>query len=156
MHYSSVSQPFCLQVPIKGKFPSYCPGQKFLQWYWFSTARYVLIQGSQTQSVSRAVWDWKQGLACRIKKWRNFFWVNIQCFWENRPIGPIFLLNSLFFLMFAGRIGPSRGPHWTLSRAALDPLAGRIGPSRGPHWTLSRAACLRPLLLRHQINIGLA
>jgi len=30
------------------------------------------------------------------------------------------------------------------SRAALDPLAGRIGPSRGPHWTHSRAA-LDPL-----------
>jgi len=32
-----------------------------------------LTQGSQTQSVSRAAWDWKQGLAGRIKKWRKIF-----------------------------------------------------------------------------------
>jgi len=41
---------------------------------------------------------------------KKFFWVNIQCYWANRPISPIFLLKSPFFLMFMGCIGPSRGP----------------------------------------------
>jgi len=33
----------------------------------------VLNHGFQTQSVLQAAWDWKQGVAGRIKKWiKNF------------------------------------------------------------------------------------
>jgi len=66
-----------------------------------------LKHGSQTQSVSRAAWNWNQDLAGCIKN-LAFFWVNIDCFWENRPICRVLLLKSSFFLMFVGRIGPSR------------------------------------------------
>jgi len=38
-----------------------------------------LKQGSQTQSVLRAAWDWKQGLAGRIKDMKKKITVNTQC-----------------------------------------------------------------------------
>ncbi len=53
--------------------------------------------GVSNQSVSWAEWDWNQGLAGRIKNEEIFFWVNIQCFWENRPIGPIYLFKIFIF-----------------------------------------------------------
>ncbi len=48
---------------------------------------------------------------------KKFFCVYIKFFWENRPIGPVFLLQSPFF-----------------------------PDVRGPQWSLSWAACLKPLI----------
>ncbi len=69
-----------------------------------------LEQGSQTQSVSWASWDWKQGIAGHIKKWRKKFELMFNVLEKNIPNGLIFLLKSSYFLMFEGRIGPSCGP----------------------------------------------
>jgi len=43
-----------------------------VKFFWYNN----LDQGSQTQSVSWAAWDWKQGLAGRIKNEENlhFSW----------------------------------------------------------------------------------
>jgi len=42
----------------------------------------AVVQGSQTQSVSRASCDWKHGIAGRIKN-EEKIWVNAQCFKEK-------------------------------------------------------------------------
>jgi len=46
-------------------------------------------------------------------------------FWENRPIGPIFLLKSTFFLMFAGRVFDTAALRVVLSLHKL-PVPGAI------------------------------
>ena len=56
------------------------------------------MQGSQTQNVSRAE---SKVLQAPLKNQKNEFILNV--FEKNRLVGVIFLLITLFFLMFAGR-----------------------------------------------------
>jgi len=65
-----------------------------------------LHQGSQ--SVLRAAWDWKLGLAGSIKKWRNFLKLLFNLFEKVDHKAQYFFFS--FFLMFEDCIGPSRGP----------------------------------------------
>jgi len=70
----------------------------------------------ETQSkVSRAAW--------------NFFFLNyvlkIDLFGKNKQLNLCSLKNLHLFLMFAGRIGPSRGPHVARGPRVWDPCPRR-------------------------------